>query len=818
MEITRRRFLKTAVTVGTGFALMSLPVKWFKGKAYALANSDGLVKWHPNQRLRQLDILSRPGLDNAMSIPTISGTPDPVFPNTNLYRITISEFQDQLHPDLPNPTYLWGYSPTGGATRHIGGVIVANRGTAARLRFTNMLPATSIIPVDTTLPGADQAQSRAAVHQHGGFMPWITDGGPFDWWMPGGPGYTNGISFQNGPGSLLDNIPGNAMLQGQADYFYPNDQSCRLMWYHDHAHGTTRTNAYAGIATGYLLLDAVNAHYTAAGVFPPLASTFPLVIQDKVFVGNTTLTTDPTWATAAPTRVQRPGSLWYEHVYDPEVFELNPPPNAPPVPEVSCIPEFFGDTMLANGLVFPYVEVEAKRYRFLILNACNARVVNLNLFEADNSPDGITLNNPTPGPDTYEPPFPTNDVGPAIIQIGNECGFLVQEVRYPNGQQVSTVTLAGNLILAPAERADIIIDFSGQAGKEFILYNDAPGPFPMGGWDTDYFPGNPLFTIQPGYGPDTRQILKIKVKALTGAPDPQPGGPILNPNLLDPAPLVPYTTTTAPIPPLPVPTSINGTPVGHRRLTLNEDFDQFGRLRQVIGTDTILVGSDYGLEYLYPATEIPNAGAIEVWEIFNRTGDTHPIHFHLVNVQILSRDAFTEPNSGVFTPAGAPRGPEPDELGWKETVKMHPNEVIRVIMKFDLPATPFKVPSSLRAAEMGIPAGVQANEYVYHCHILEHEEHDMMRPLVVTGNPLEITQRQEINGATGGTATFFVSGGTTPYTIGTNNKALRMVRTATGFNVLVPAKTPAPGVTGAPTLYQVKDKAGAIVTGKLYIV
>ena len=106
------------------------------------------------------------------------------------------------------------------------------------------------------------------------------------------------------------------------------------------------------------------------------------------------------------------------------------------------------------------------------------------------------------------------------------------------------------------------------------------------------------------------------------------------------------------------------------------------------------------------------------------TGDVHPIHFHLVNVQILSRQLFDDVNynGGVPTYLDDAYPPEQNELGWKETVRMNPGEVTRVMMKFDLPATPFAVPESPRTG---------GYEYVWHCHILEHEEHDMMRPLVV---------------------------------------------------------------------------------------
>ncbi len=124
-------------------------------------------------------------------------------------------------------------------------------------------------------------------------------------------------------------------------------------------------------------------------------------------------------------------------------------------------------------------------------------------------------------------------------------------------------------------------------------------------------------------------------------------------------------------------------------------------------------------------TENPIAGTTEVWQLFNLTGDTHPIHFHLVNVQIIQRQAFRgDPARGIHL-VGKPMPPDDNELGWKETVRMNPSEVITVIMQFNLPKLP---------ASMGDPKSPRTggHEYVWHCHILEHEEHDMMRPLVVS--------------------------------------------------------------------------------------
>ena len=148
----------------------------------------------------------------------------------------------------------------------------------------------------------------------------------------------------------------------------------------------------------------------------------------------------------------------------------------------------------------------------------------------------------------------------------------------------------------------------------------------------------------------------------------------------------------------------------------------------MLGTDVLPPKNsegDFGRAYIDPATEVIDAGSTEVWQIVNLTGDTHPIHFHLVNVQIISRQTFDLSfyNGGAPTLLYQPRIPDMNERGWKETVRMNPYEVTNVIMQFNLPTgLPFAIPISPRTG---------GHEYVWHCHILEHEEHDMMRPLVV---------------------------------------------------------------------------------------
>ena len=166
----------------------------------------------------------------------------------------------------------------------------------------------------------------------------------------------------------------------------------------------------------------------------------------------------------------------------------------------------------------------------------------------------------------------------------------------------------------------------------------------------------------------------------------------------------------------------------NRMLTLNEDFDDYGRLIQTMGTFTSESLNNAGIAYVGAAVHgrrhgDPSAGAIEVWQIFNLTADTHPIHFHLVNVQVIQRQPF-QGVPGNLSFSGPPTPPDANELGWKETVRMNPGEATTVITQFTLPKLP---------AAMGDPISSRTggHEYVWHCHILEHEEHDMMRPLVV---------------------------------------------------------------------------------------
>jgi len=656
---------------------------------------------------------------------------------TDLYNIAVGQFSKTMHPDLPGKTAFFGYSDLFTFDqKYLGGAIIAKRGTPVLLTVTNLLPNRHILPVDPTMMAGpnglmvgDLPVNRIATHLHGGATPWFSDGTPFQWFTPSGK---HGSSFMN--------VPGFPTLPGTASYYYPNDQSARLVWYHDHAIGITRLNAYAGIASAYIITDDFEAGLVSSGLLPDLVG-IPLVIQDKGFVAKTILHQDRTW------RWGDPGSLWYPHEYEVNDFRSGTNPKGrldwgvtadPPsqgtklLPPVSAIPEAFFDTIIINGGIYPKVSVPPKRVRFRLLNASQARFYHLNLYAEDLSHLGEAR---------------VDIAGPTMYQVGTEGGFLPAAavhnnttpipLVYPSDETAANPDGPFNLLLAPAERADVVIDFNGvSAGSSFILYNDAPAPFPGGDSRNDYFTGCPDQTpiggapsTATGFGPNTRTLLKIVVASGTGDSVSSPTWLAklnlqLRTNFLTGnQPGLLFNNGDPSIPAFP----FNG--IANRMLTLNEDFDENGRLIQTIGTfDQNGLNNQgiptWGLPYLADPTENPKAGSTEVWQIMNLTGDCHPVHFHLVNVQLIQRQPFAgDPRSWSY--AGPPTEPDANEVGWKDTVRMNPGEITTVIMQFNLPNLPTPAMRNAVSPRTG------GKEYVWHCHILEHEEHDMMRPLVV---------------------------------------------------------------------------------------
>jgi len=368
-----------------------------------------------------------------------------------------------------------------------------------------------------------------------------------------------------------DGYPESWLVPGKsAVYHYPNQQDATMLWYHDHAMGINRLNIFAGLAGAYILHDQVeDALHLPAGKYE-----IPLVICDRMF--------------------DKDGQLYYP---------VSDKPDHP------WIPEFFGDAHLINGKLFPFVEVEPRKYRFRILNAANGRFYHLGL--------------------SNKLPF---------HQIGTDQGLLAAPV------------IAQQIMIAPGERLDLIVDFKESAGAQVIL------------------------------GDDFVPLLQFRVSG-TGVKD----------DSVLPAALRPMEKLQ------------ESAAVKTRFLSLDEIDDK------VQNPVKMLLN---GKAWHDPVTENPTLNSTEIWAFVNPTDDSHPIHLHLVKFQILDRRkienfAFLSRRELRFT--GPPVPPDPDEAGWKDTVRVHPGMLTRIIARFE----------------------GYAGRYVWHCHILEHEDNEMMRPFDV---------------------------------------------------------------------------------------
>lgn len=310
--------------------------------------------------------------------------------------------------------------------------------------------------------------------------------------------------------------------------------------------------------------------------------------------------------------------------------------DAVPLPPGVWGSEFFGEFPVVNGSIFPYLEVEPRPYRFRVLNGCNARYVRLFLNLAKL----------------------TTDI-PHLVkfhQIGSDGGLLPA----PVGME--------KLLLGPAERADLIVDFSGLEGKTVTLANDAAAPFP--GWSSMMVPHTML-----------HEFMQFRVtRPLKGA------------------------KTVFELPPAqPVPPPGDSPSIPVRDFYLSERFDAQGRS---LGLRINNKGYDD------PVTENVRLGSVEKWRFINTTDDAHPMHLHLVQFRILERQGYdtgTMLSSGKLQLVGMVRAPEPNEVGRKDTAVVYPGEVLTILVHFE----------------------GYTGRYVFHCHMLEHEDNDMMRPYVV---------------------------------------------------------------------------------------
>lgn len=351
---------------------------------------------------------------------------------------------------------------------------------------------------------------------------------------------------------------------------YPNGQDAALLWYHDHALGINRLNVFAGLLGLFIVRD----EFEDALDLPRGKYEIPLAIYDRIF--------------------DLDGQLNY-----PVSGDAKKP----------WMPEVFGDAILMNGKLFPYLEVEPRKYRLRVLNAANGRFFHLSLSNSQ-----------------------------TLYQIGTDQGLLSAPVP------LETVSLA------PAERADLIIDFSALRGSSVILKND------------------------------TLNIMQFRVGQTSS------GETRALPQRLRPVPKIPESAA-----------------VKTRTLSLVEIDDLVQR------PVTMLLNN---VHWSMPVTENPVLDSTEIWSLLNTTDDAHPIHLHLVRFQILDRRSFDVAaywTTGQVKYMGTAVPPEPGEAGWKDTVRADPGMVTRIITRFE-----------------GF-----TGRYVWHCHILEHEDNEMMRPFDV---------------------------------------------------------------------------------------
>ena len=686
--VTRRRFFQVSAALGAGLLVplkspsSSSAAPLFRRHARAVHDERPPLKANIPVPGGTLDPLLIPKYQMPLIIP-------PAMPRTSqlpgsnpgetidYYEIAVRQFEQQIlppcDPNLPAQpgwpvTKVWSY----GSANHAGTfnypafTIETSWRRPAQVKWINDLkdPATGhflphLFAVDQTLHWANPAGPidghsmdptpytgpvPIVTHVHGAHVGDESDGYAEAWFLPAASdipaGYTTEGTWYNTFRHSAASRHGLHWEAGSATFHYPNDQRATTLWYHDHTMGMTRLNVYAGPAGFYLLRGG--PHDLATGILPGPAPALddpagvkyyeiPIAIQDRSFNAD--------------------GSLFFpsgRDFFDGFTGPFVPDSDVAPI----WNPEFIGNTMVVNGRTWPVLDVEPRRYRFRLLNGCNARTL---LLEFNH---------------------------PAIKfwQIGSEGGFLPFPVQH------------SRLLMGPAERADVIVDFTGLAdATEIILLNMGPD-FPFGG-------GEPVVDFLPADATTTGQVMKFRVVPLAGE------------------------DTSTPIRDLRLPVlPVLGGATVHRQVSLNE-LDSavitplFGPLKALLGTVLDPTGSPSGVPkaFMDPITENPDPGATEVWEIFNFTADAHPIHIHQVMFQVMNREVF-DPLSTI---KGTVFWPNPWELGYKDTVLALPGQITRIKARFDL-----------------------AGLYVWHCHIIDHEDNEMMRPFAVGPVPEPLLVRQ----------------------------------------------------------------------------
>jgi FtsP/CotA-like multicopper oxidase with cupredoxin domain len=671
-------------------------------------------------------------------------TPLPTFvgarvPAGSALAVSYNEFQHKVLPDafyagLPlsitpfpgitfNPqlgTYVWGYKVGAAPQYYPGFTVEAQKGIGTSVTYTNNLGTAIAFPilqryitVDQTLKWANplglldtdparvlpySGPQPVVPHLHGGEVRSDSDGGPDEWWTPGGEGFLStppAAGGKRGPG-YYKNI-----------YSYPNAQEAATIWFHDHALGATRTNVYAGIAAFWLIRDQFDTGTVGTGLnLPAGPQEIEIAIQDRQFDTN---------------------GQWLF----PDGFPagLNGPPTNPTV-HPFWNPEFFGDVIVVNGRSWPYHYVEPRRYRFRLLNGSNARVYDIRVDDTTTIPAVA---------------------GPPIYVIGTDGGLL-------DAPAVTSSTPTNRLIIAPGERYDVIIDFAAFAGKTLTVLNFAPGPFPGGG-----------ILPEPN---GTAEIMQFRVNLpLVGTDtsfNPAAAGATLRGGAGKPPAIVRLADGAGGINPA---VTVNKK----RQLVLREVMGPGGPLEVLMNNTkfnglrdplTPIPGSArVGVNWL---TELPQIGSTEEWEIINLTADAHPIHPHMIQFQLVNREDYDpagyialydasfpvgavidgygppldynavnadgaiggNPPVGVFLLPGTMTPPLPQEKGWKDTILAYPGQVTRIIGRWapqDVALNAVKPGQNLFSFDPTYGPG-----YVWHCHIIDHEDNEMMRPYIPT--------------------------------------------------------------------------------------
>jgi len=666
-----------------------------------------------------------------------------------------------IAPGVQTTTKVWGYiagtsCPTTPQDTYIGPVIVNNRGSSTDIMWVNNLGNTATsgltfwkYSTDQTMHWADPinwemndcamtggipafgspcAQNYSGpipgvVHLHGGEVPPELDGGPDAWFTSDGA-YA-GHGYYTFPGA-----PANA-----ATYKYPNTQEAGPLWFHDHVLGATRLNVYAGLAGAYFIQDPALA---LPANLQPLTEVIPVVIQDRTFDTNGQLFMHADSAG---------GVLW------------TPNPEHP-----YWVPEFVGDTIVVNGKAWPYLNVQSKRYRFLFVNGSNARTYDMNLVNTV-----------------------TKTMGPPIWVIGTDGGYLDTPVKLdPN--------LGQKLTMQPGERYEVIIDFAGFAGATLVINNTGRTPYPKGAAPMGTTLGRIMqFRVAPGtvvdnsYNPALGTPLRTGAQVINRLANPATGTLAAGVTVQKTRQLSLNEVMGAPITTIdPVTGILTAYPGGPLEILVNNT-KWSGTNRPDFTPITV-----NGVTTYY--SELPREGDTEVWEIVNQTADAHPIHLHLVQFQLINRQMYNVNTytaaynaaygqgpvplpagctPGIFCPAygpplsydpalnllsGGKYGGNPDvgllaknrkpvylqgpvmppaanEAGWKDTIITYPGQVTRIAVRW----APTDLPTNTAAAVLYFPfdpSDFNGHGYVWHCHIIDHEDNEMMRPDVVTLNPL----------------------------------------------------------------------------------